>query len=90
MEISAKQLIGSATSVGANIEEADGAESIKDKIHKWAIARKEARESRFWIRTLIADGFESPEAHALVQETTELINIISTLIKKNKDSIESD
>jgi four helix bundle protein len=90
MEISAKQLIGSATSVGANIEEADGAESIKDKIHKWAIARKEARESRFWVRTLIADGFESPEAQALVQESAELINILSTLIKKNKASLESD
>lgn len=90
MEISAKQLIRSATSIGANIEEVDGTETIKDKIYKWTIARKEARESRFWIRTLIADGFESPEAHALVQESTELINIISTLIKKNKDSIESD
>jgi four helix bundle protein len=44
-EVCAKQLVRSATSVGANIEEADGPETLKDKLHCWTIARKESRES---------------------------------------------
>jgi four helix bundle protein len=43
-----KQLIRAATSVGANYNEADGAESKKDFRHKIAICRKEAKESKHW------------------------------------------
>lgn len=89
-EVCAKQLVRSATSVGANIEEGDGAETIKDKVYKWTIARKEARESRFWVKTIMATNSESPEGLAIVQEASELINILSTLIKKNKASLNSD
>jgi len=53
-------------------------------------SRKEGRESRFWIRTICAANTESPEGLALIQESTELINILSTLIKKNKDSLDSN
>ena len=42
-----RQLIRSGTSVGANVEEAHGAESQRDFAHKMSIARKEARESRY-------------------------------------------
>lgn len=40
----ARQLLRAGTSVGANVEEADAAESKKDKIHKLSIARKEAKK----------------------------------------------
>ncbi|MBI3243688.1 MAG: four helix bundle protein [Chloroflexi bacterium] len=89
-ETCAKQLIRAATSVGANIEEADGTETIKDKVYKWTTSRKEARESRFWVRTICAANSESPEGQALIQESSELTNILSTLIKKNKDTLNSD
>jgi four helix bundle protein len=88
-DICARQLIRSATSVGANIEEADGADRNKDKIYKWTTSRKEARESRFWMRTICASNTETPEALTLIQESTELINILSSLIKKSKDSLNS-
>lgn len=48
-----RQLIRSATSIGANYEEASGAESEQDFIHKMQVALKEARESCYWLRLLL-------------------------------------
>src|SRR5208282_968896 len=50
-----KQYLRAATSIGANIEEAQASESRADFIHKMGIAQKEARESFYWLR-LIADS----------------------------------
>ena len=49
-----KQLIRSGTSIGANIEEAQDAESTADFIHKMNISLKEARETNYWLKILIA------------------------------------
>ncbi|WP_367280371.1 four helix bundle protein [Sulfuricaulis sp.] len=46
------QLLRSATSVGANIEEAGAGQSRRDFISKLSIARKEANESRYWLRLM--------------------------------------
>jgi four helix bundle protein len=46
------QLLKSGTSVGANVEEAEGAQSNADFIHKMDIACKEAREAHYWLRIL--------------------------------------
>src|ERR1051326_6004495 len=47
-----KQLLRSATSIGANVEEANAAQTKKDFITKMSIASKEARETRYWLRLL--------------------------------------
>ena len=76
-----KQLLRSGTSVGANVQEADAAESRSDFIHKMGIALKEARESRYWlclIDTTIVQNVD--EVKALIQESTELIKILFTII----------
>ena len=78
----AYQLAKSATSVGANVEEADGAESKKDFIHKMSIARKEARESRYWLRIVRAAILDNDEFTALEQEGDELTRILSAIISK--------
>ncbi len=54
LEISvvAKQLIRSVTSIGANSQEADGSESKAEFIHRFSIAKKEAKESLYWLRIL--------------------------------------
>ncbi len=88
-QIAAKQLLRAATSVGANVEEATGAETTKDRLNKWAIARKEAREARYWVRVIGAATVDTPGGRALEQESTELINILSALINKGKRSLES-
>jgi len=53
------QLFRSVSSVGANYEEACGAQSRKDFIHKLSISFKELRETRFWIRLLYKSGYIS-------------------------------
>ena len=50
--IISKQILRSATSIGANVEEAIAAQSKKDFIHKMSIASKEARETKYWLRLL--------------------------------------
>ncbi len=76
-----RQLIRAGTSVGSNMEEADGAISKKDFINHVRIARKEARESRYWL-TLIeaATLLRDPEVQALIQEAHEIVRILSSII----------
>ena len=88
-QIVVRQLVRSATSIGANVEEADGADTQKDKVYKWTLSRKEAREARYWARIICASGSDSEEGRSLIQESSELINILSSLIAKNKQSLNS-
>jgi len=52
----ANQLLRSGTSIGANVEEAQGGQSKADFISKLSIANKEARETLYWIKLLIASN----------------------------------
>lgn len=85
--IIAKQLLRAATSVGANIEEAQSAESKPDFIHKYGIAQKEARESLYWLRLIQASSLQTGRRlEMMLKEADELIAIITTIIvnaKKN-------
>lgn len=78
-----QQFIESGTSIGANMQEADAAESKKDFIHKTGIALKESKESHFWPRlidvTLVPDD---AEVKSMLQESRELSLIIGA-IKRN-------
>ncbi|MCY7351890.1 MAG: four helix bundle protein, partial [Cytophagaceae bacterium] len=47
-----KQAVRSGTSIGANLEEANQAESLADFIHKLSISNKEAHETHYWLRLL--------------------------------------
>jgi four helix bundle protein len=76
----AYQLAKSATSIGADVEEADGAESRRDFVHKMSIARKEARETRYWLRIVRAAILDSGEFAALEQESDEVVRILSAII----------
>ena len=63
------QIVRSATSIGANYMEADGAESKKDFNHKIAICKKEAKETKHWLRMLItANPDKKIECQNLWQE----------------------
>jgi len=87
-----EQLVKSGTSIGANVEEADGAESKRDFIHKMSIARKEARETRYWLRIVRATGLskDTQEVSYLLQESDELVRILSAIVKSAKRSMTSD
>ncbi|MGO8788206.1 MAG: four helix bundle protein [Terriglobia bacterium] len=80
-----KQYLRAATSIGANIEEAQASESRADFVHKMGIAQKEARESLYWLR-LIADSqvVANSLLTALTQETAELIAVITSIVVNTK------
>src|SRR5450755_2723875 len=70
----ARQLVRAATGGGANYEEARGAESRADFIHKVAIANKELREALYWLRlTEEAALVVNPDLAALIREADELV-----------------
>ncbi len=76
------QVIRSGTGIGANVEEADAAESKDDFIHKMKIALKEAQETRYWLRTIIeSEMLVDEETKALFKESDEIVRIIHTIIK---------
>ena len=77
------QLTRSATSIGANYLEADAAESKKDFKHKISLCRKEAKESRHWLRMMAkANQGKKEICRELWQEARELVLIFSAILKK--------
>jgi four helix bundle protein len=74
----AGQLFRSGTSAGANYEEACGAESKADFIHKLQIVLKELRESHYWLRLLHkSDTVQNLSIDSHIEEIKQLINIIA-------------
>jgi len=83
-----KQLSRSATSVGANIREAQNAESKRDFIHKMSISQKECNESLYWFELLLGLlETKNEEIERLKQEATELHLILSSIIIKAKRNL---
>ena len=79
------QLLDSATSTGANMEEADAGQSRRDFIAKTAIAKKEARENVFWLRLIAATDLQQrPAVIPLLDEAKQIARII-TAIKKSAE-----
>lgn len=76
------QLLRAGTSIGANVEEAQAAQSRKDFISKMSISSKEARETFYWLRILIASDIMSEQKLTpLKTEANEIISIITTIVK---------
>ncbi len=78
------QLLKSGTSIGANVEEADGTLTKRDFINKLNIARKEAKETKFWLKLISGKYIKKEELKNDIQEVQELINILSTIIYNTK------
>jgi four helix bundle protein len=76
-----KQVVRSGTSIGANIEEAQAAESKADFIHKYSIALKEARETKYWLNLLKASALVNlNNLDSLIIESDEICRIIAQII----------
>lgn len=76
------QIVRSGTSIGANYAEADGASTKKDFAHRISICRKEAKETRHWLRMISrAVPEKREEARALWKEAQELTFIFSAILK---------
>jgi len=79
------QLLKSGTSIGANVEEAVGAQSRSDFIHKMGLAYKEARETSYWLR-LFTDAKIIDEKMSLsfLSDTEELNKILASILHTTK------
>lgn len=82
----ATQLLKSGTSIGANIREAQNAESKPDFIHKMKIAAKEADETEYWL--LLCDKTEGyPDCKELLEHCSSIIRVLSKIIASSKNKI---
>jgi four helix bundle protein len=74
------QILKAGTSVGSNVEEADGASSRKDFVAKMRIALKEAKETRFRLKTCRASNLLDRRFDGLIDESDQLVRIIATIV----------
>jgi len=83
-----KQILRSGTSIGANIEESIGGQSDKDFFTKITIAYKEARETVYWLKLLLATDYLSQEqADSLLKDAEEICKIIGKIQITTKDKL---
>lgn len=82
------QFLKSATSIGANVREAQHAQSKKDFINKMYIALKEANETEYWLRLLQeSNSYNISAIENLLKECTEINKILFSLIKTSKKNL---
>lgn len=82
-----RQLLRSATSIGANIEEGIAAQSKKDFLHKMSVALKEARETRYWLSLLDKSQIIEDNYVAYLKEIESIINILTKITKTTSRSL---
>ncbi|MEK7186495.1 MAG: four helix bundle protein [Patescibacteria group bacterium] len=81
------QILRSVTSMGANDQEADGALTKKDFVHKLVLVRKEGKETIFWL-SLIGDtnsSYIKTKVKPFLTEGNEIVAIVSSIINKTRD-----
>jgi four helix bundle protein len=80
-----RQFLRSGTSVGANIREAQNAESKADFIHKFGIAQKECDETLYWLELIYKSGYlEQNEFESISSQGLELLRILKSSILTSK------
>ena len=79
----ARQLLRSGTSIGANVKEAQNAESKADFIHKIKIAAKEADETEYWLE-LCKFSKNYPEPTELLEKLNSILRVLNKIISSSK------
>lgn len=83
-----KQILRSGTSIGANVEEANQAQSKADFVHKLSISQKEAFETDYWLRLLRdSEYLTEAQANSLLSDCRELQKLLTTSIKTAKENL---
>ncbi|MBQ4407943.1 MAG: four helix bundle protein [Bacteroidales bacterium] len=82
----ADQVLRSGTSIGANVSEAEYAQSRADFISKMSIALKEANETRYWLKLLVfGEYLDEKLFKSLFNDCKELISILHSIVKTSKE-----
>ena len=82
-----KQFLRSSTSVGANVEEAIAAQSLKKFISKMSIASKESREPCYWLRLLQKSQLVNYDFNSHLDHANEIIRIITAIVKSSQEKL---
>ena len=84
----ATQVLRSGTSIGANIREAQFAQSKADFVSKLSIALKEASETQYWLELLFASGLMSEEQRNLLKADADwLVGTLVNVVKATKRNL---
>ena len=82
----ANQLMKAGTSIGANVHEAQNAESKADFIHKFKIAAKEIEETKYWL-ILCSKSKKYPEVGNLEDKLSKIDKIVTKIISTSKNAV---
>ncbi|MDO6818227.1 four helix bundle protein [Zobellia sp. 1_MG-2023] len=82
----ASQIFRSGTSIGANIREAQNAESKRDFVHKFKISAKEADELKYWLEICRSSEFYPNPSESLMKNLNSVTLIVSKIISTSKKS----
>ena len=82
-----KQVLRSGTSIGANVQESQAAQSKADFISKMSIASKEARETKYWLRLLDQSDYldDYKKKDTILDNVNSIINIITKIVKTSSN-----
>ncbi len=84
-----RQILRSGTSIGANVSEAQQAQSQADFLSKMNIALKETAETKYWLRLLIAtDKLTEKETESILAECIEMEKILYSIVRTTKKNID--
>jgi len=87
-KILSKQLLRSGTSIGANVAEAEQAQSNADFVSKMSVALKEAAETKYWIRLLKeTEILNVEESKSILEDCVEIEKILTSIIKTTRNKI---
>ena len=75
------QLVRAGTSIGSNVEEAQAGQSRRDFLSKMAVASKEARETRYWLRLIDEGRIGGLDVRSELDDVDELIRILTAIVK---------
>jgi four helix bundle protein len=78
----AQQMWEAVSSIGAQLEEGEVANSRRDMAAKHAIALREAREARYWFRLIAADPAWTTEVRWFIQESEEFVRMLTVSVRK--------
>jgi four helix bundle protein len=84
--VMATQLLKAGTSIGANVKEAQNAESKSDFIHKMKVAAKEADETEYWL-LLCKHSKRYPIEETILQDCESIIKVLSKIISSSKSKV---
>lgn len=84
--VMSRQLLKSGTSIGANIREAEFAQSKADFVSKMSISLKEANETDYWLDLLFATKYINEEEFNLYKpKSTEILKLLVSIVKSSKE-----